>query len=132
MTEVTRVPGGRQSPDARGETAVGTSQAAAPHRPATTGHEQPRLMPHEECDKLGQRLQHAVSEFVDGPRAAVEEADRALEEITARFTDAVNRRRHTLRASWQGTDQSTTTTDTEQLRLALRDYRALADRLLRL
>ncbi|MFJ7767396.1 hypothetical protein ACIQ1J_02900 [Streptomyces sp. NPDC097107] len=92
------------------------------------------LLPPEEWDKLGQRLQHAVADFVDAPRASVEEADRVLEEITARFTDAVTHRRRTLRASWQDTggDDRATSTDTEQLRLALRDYRELADRLMRL
>ncbi|MEU0852203.1 hypothetical protein ABZ387_30195 [Streptomyces flaveolus] len=90
------------------------------------------LLPHEECDRLGQRLQHAVAEFVDAPRASVEEADRVLEELAARFTDAVAHRRRTLRTSWQETGEETraTSTDTEQLRLALRDYRELADRLM--
>ncbi|WP_412080477.1 hypothetical protein [Streptomyces sp. SCL15-6] len=88
-------------------------------------------MPHEECDRLGQRLQHAVAEFVDAPRASVEEADRVLEELAARFTDAVANRRRTLRTSWQAGEQTrATSTDTEQLRLALRDYRELADRLM--
>ncbi|MER7717082.1 hypothetical protein ABTX99_09020 [Streptomyces flaveolus] len=90
------------------------------------------LLPHEECDRLGQRLQHAVAEFVDAPRASVEEADRVLEELAARFTDAVTHRRRTLRTAWQETGEQTraTSTDTEQLRLALRDYRELADRLM--
>ncbi|CAL9409760.1 hypothetical protein SUDANB58_01619 [Streptomyces sp. enrichment culture] len=137
MSDVTRPPGttstGQPIPDARGETAVGTAPAAAAPRPAApSGTASTRLLPHEECDRLGQRLHHAVSGFVDDPRAAVEEADRALEEIVARLTDAAGRRRHALRASWQGTDGHAAPTDTEQLRLALRDYRELADRLLRL
>jgi hypothetical protein len=94
------------------------------------------LLPHDESDKLTLRLQHAVGEFVDGPRSAVEEADHVLEEAAARFTDAVTQRRRTLRASWQTTADdradTTDTTDTEQLRLALRDYRELTERLLRL
>ncbi|MEU0971079.1 hypothetical protein ABZ357_38845 [Streptomyces sp. NPDC005917] len=90
-----------------------------------------RLMPTEECGQLEVRLQHAVTGFVDEPRAAVEEADRAVEEISARFIDAVDRRRRTLRGSWQATAADRPgTADTEQLRLALRDYRELADRLL--
>ncbi|MER5514461.1 hypothetical protein [Streptomyces sp. NPDC002763] len=90
-----------------------------------------RLMPNEECGQLERRLQHAVTGFVDEPRAAVEEADRAVEELSARFTDAVDRRRRTLRGSWQDTDRDHPgSADTEQLRLALRDYRELADRLL--
>ncbi|WP_308406847.1 hypothetical protein [Streptomyces sp. AC555_RSS877] len=95
------------------------------------------LLPHDESDKLTQRLQHAVAGFVDGPKTAVEEADHVLEEAAARFTDAVTQRRRTLRNSWQATDSGTegkptTSTDTEQLRLALRDYRELAERLLRI
>ncbi|MET8947817.1 hypothetical protein ABZX30_30845 [Streptomyces sp. NPDC004542] len=91
------------------------------------------LVPHEETDKLGQRLHHAVAGFVDEPRDAVEEADRVLEEIAARFTEAVTQRRRTLRTSWQSTgDKPGATADTEQLRLALRDYREMAERLLHL
>ncbi|MFD3503071.1 hypothetical protein [Streptomyces sp. NPDC058678] len=95
------------------------------------------LLPHDESDKLAQRLQHAVAGFVDEPKTAVEEADHVLEEAAARFTDAVTQRRRTLRNSWQATDSGTegmptTSTDTEQLRLALRDYRELAERLLRI
>ncbi|MDX3580300.1 hypothetical protein OG920_13590 [Streptomyces europaeiscabiei] len=91
------------------------------------------LLPHDECDKLTSRLHHAVGEFVDEPRSAVEEADHVLEEVTARFTDAMTQRRRTLRTSWQTTaDDRASTTDTEQLRLALRDYRELTERLLRI
>ncbi|WP_060891689.1 hypothetical protein [Streptomyces europaeiscabiei] len=90
-------------------------------------------LPHDECDKLTSRMHHAVGEFVDEPRSAVEEADHVLEEVTARFTDAVTQRRRTLRTSWQTTaDDRASTTDTEQLRLALRDYRELTERLLRI
>ncbi|MDQ1045128.1 hypothetical protein [Streptomyces sp. V4I2] len=97
-----------------------------------------RLLPHDESDKLSSRLQHAVTGFVDAPKSAVEEADHVLEEAAARFTDAVTQRRRTLRNSWQAADGGgteggpATSTDTEQLRLALRDYRELAERLLRI
>ena len=95
------------------------------------------LLPPDECDKLSQQLQHAVAGFVDGPRDSVAEADHVLEEAAARFTEAVTQRRRTLRTAWQSADggdegKPATSTDTEQLRLALRDYRELADRLLRL
>ncbi|MFE3030775.1 hypothetical protein ACFXKY_03920 [Streptomyces canus] len=98
-----------------------------------TGREA-RLLPHDECDKLSARLQHAVAGFVDEPRSAVEEADHVLEEVAARFADAVKQRRRTLRNSWQagdgGQNKAVSTGDTEQLRLALRDYRELTERLL--
>ncbi|MGI5454415.1 hypothetical protein ACQEWB_14810 [Streptomyces sp. CA-249302] len=92
-----------------------------------------RLLPHDECDKLELRLRNAVSGFVDGPRDAVQEADQVMEEIAGRFTEAVTRRRRALRTSWQdgGRSEPDQHPDTEQLRLALRDYRELAERLLR-
>ncbi|MER5433385.1 hypothetical protein [Streptomyces sp. NPDC002588] len=114
------------------KTPAGTT---APARAGTgDGHGSP-LLPADESDALGSRMQHAVVGFVDGPRDAVAEADHVLEELTARFTDAVNQRRRTLRGSWQsaeagGKGETATTTDTEQLRLALRDYRELTERLL--
>lgn len=94
------------------------------------------LLPHDERDKLTERLQHAVSGFVDAPRASVEEVDRVVEEITGRVTDSLTQRRRTLRRTWQSAEaeaeESVASTDTEQLRLALRDYRELAERLLRI
>ncbi|MFV0136260.1 hypothetical protein ACLGIH_24145 [Streptomyces sp. HMX87] len=127
-TGTERTAGAEHAPGA-GRT-TGATGGAAPSTPSEP------LLPHEECEKLEQRLQHAVAGFVDGPQAAVEEADRALEEIASRLADAVTQRRRTLRMSWQtsaaGEDKPTTGADTEQLRLALRDYRELADRMLRL
>ncbi|MEV7886369.1 hypothetical protein ACWD3I_10120 [Streptomyces sp. NPDC002817] len=97
------------------------------------GSHRSRLLPHDECDKLSLRLQHAVAGFVDEPRNAVEEADHVMEEVASRVTDAMTQRRRTLRTSWQdGEDKHADAGDTEQLRLALRDYRELADRLLHL
>ena len=104
---------------------------AGPGHETDAGRGGEQLMPAEECGQLERRLRHAVTGFVDEPRTAVEEADRAVEEISARFTEAVDRRRRTLRGSWQSTDADHPGgADTEQLRLALRDYRELADRLL--
>ncbi|MDH6490685.1 hypothetical protein [Streptomyces sp. SAI-127] len=115
--------------DAVGGVGTGVGGSSRPE-----GHEA-RLLPHEECDKLSTRLQHAVAGFVDEPRSAVEEADHVLEEVAARFTDAVKQRRRTLRNSWQTgdggrDDKAVGAGDTEQLRLALRDYRELTERLL--
>ncbi|GAA5006427.1 hypothetical protein [Streptomyces hyderabadensis] len=120
-------PGTTTEPGATAESAVA---AEAPSAATPAG---PLLAPGD-SDRLGRRLHHAVAGFVDAPRASVEEADRVLEEIAARFTDAVADRRRTLRTSWQevGPDSGAPSTDTEQLRLALRDYRELADRLMRL
>ncbi|MCP3765709.1 MULTISPECIES: hypothetical protein [unclassified Streptomyces] len=94
-----------------------------------------RLLRLDDGEKFSERLQHAVAGFVDTPRDSVAEADRVLEELAARFTDAVTERRRTLRRSWRtedvGEGPNAAETGTEQLRLALRDYRELAERLLR-
>ncbi|OUD00817.1 hypothetical protein [Streptomyces swartbergensis] len=153
---------GSAVPDARGETALGTGHGSTPHgiddpthrttgkgtpetsrtpvasetspTSGTSGAHGTHLLPHDESDKLASQLHHAVAEFVDAPRAAVEEADHVLEEIAARFTEAVTQRRRTLRHSWQsvegGQGKPVSSGDTEQLRLALKDYRELAERLL--
>ncbi|MER5669195.1 hypothetical protein ABT113_52845 [Streptomyces mirabilis] len=89
------------------------------------------LLSHDECDKYSLRMQHAVGGFVDSPRASVEEADHVLEELTTEFTDAMTRRRRNLRTTWQAAGESDTA-DTEKLRLALRDYREVTERLLHL
>ncbi|MET9681022.1 hypothetical protein [Streptomyces coeruleorubidus] len=134
--------GQNAGPDARGETALGTGHGTTPHgtdapthrTTGTPGAHGTHLLPHDESDKLVSQLHHAVAEFVDAPRAAVEEADHVLEEIAARFTEAVTQRRRTLRHSWQsvegGAGKPVSSGDTEQLRLALKDYRELAERLL--
>ncbi|MGW3205334.1 hypothetical protein [Streptomyces sp. NPDC001135] len=101
--------------------------------PAPSGAGAP-LLAHEETDRWEQRMRQLTAGFVDEPRSAVEEADRALAEIVARFDEAVDRRRRTLRRSWEASEDRGpgSETDTEQLRLALRDYRELAGRLLHL
>lgn len=82
-----------------------------------------------ERDKLALRLQQAFSAFVDSPRQAVEEADTVFDDVTTQFTDALKERRRALRASWQDPD---TEAQTEELRLALRQYREITEGLLRM
>ncbi|MGY0023680.1 hypothetical protein [Streptomyces sp. cg35] len=106
--------------------------AAKAARTGTAGTSDPagtsaELVPTAARDDLEGRLKHAVHGFVDEPRAAVEEADHVLEELTTRLTEALAGRRSTLRTSWQDSKE-----DTEHLRLALRDYRETAERLLKL
>ncbi|MFF3887985.1 hypothetical protein [Streptomyces sp. NPDC001914] len=92
-----------------------------------------RMLPLDEHDKFKLRMRHAVGGFIDGPQASVEEADHVLEELAGRFTEAVTRRRRDLRTSWQAGDEDKAAgPDTERLRLALKDYREMTERLLRL
>ncbi|MER7685306.1 hypothetical protein [Streptomyces sp. NPDC097610] len=122
-----RTRAGRQEP------AAGQSGPTPAERRGTgpQGDGDGALLPHDECDKYSLRMQHAVGGFVDGPRASVEEADHILEELTTEFTDAMTRRRRSLRTTWQAAGESDTA-DTEKLRLALRDYREVTERLLHL
>ncbi|MFG2191423.1 hypothetical protein [Streptomyces sp. NPDC048639] len=119
------------------------------------------VLPRAESDDLSLRLQHAVIGFVDDPRVSVEEADAILEEAAAQFAAALAERRRILRNAWHGpadpsaaqsgmpaeagTSGSNGTTPsndnsdgnasghigTEELRTALRDYRDLVQRLLK-
>jgi len=85
------------------------------------------LVSQGERDKLTLRLQQALTTFVDNPRQAVEEADAVLDNVATRFTDTLTERRRVLRARWQDQD---TDAQTEELRLALRQYREITERLL--
>ncbi|MFJ8645006.1 hypothetical protein ACIRNI_02580 [Streptomyces sp. NPDC093546] len=110
------------------------------------------LLDDSERDALARRVQHAVNGFVDDPRRAVEEAAGAMEEAAEHLTRALTEQRNRLRTTWDGDGDGgatgpagaagmagTTgagspagTVDTEQLRVTLRTYRDLTDRLLRL
>ncbi|MGW6023791.1 hypothetical protein [Streptomyces sp. NPDC055099] len=95
----------------------------------TAGDVGSALLPQDEHDKLGLRLQQALSTFVESPRQAVEEADSLFDDAVRHLTETLTERRRVLRASWQNHD---TEAHTEELRLALRQYREATERLLRI
>ncbi|MFI2757597.1 hypothetical protein ACH5A3_01775, partial [Streptomyces echinatus] len=123
----TTAPAGGLAPGA----ALPSDAASPPQETPLSGTGAP-LLGQEETERWERRLREAAVGFVDEPRVAVEQADRTLEEIATRFTEAVTRRRRTLRMSWEADEGpgAGAESDTEQLRLALRDYRELAGRLL--
>jgi hypothetical protein len=92
----------------------------------TTGPEP--LLPPDGRDEIVRRLGHAVNTFVDTPREALEEAEGAFDEAAAQLVNALAEQRRVLRASWEGRDPET---DSTELRLALRQYREITQRLLR-
>ncbi|MFJ8884681.1 hypothetical protein ACIRJR_14920 [Streptomyces sp. NPDC102402] len=94
----------------------------------TTGAEGP-LVSHDDQDKLAQRMQQAVTDFVESPRRAVEEADSTFDQIVSGLTEALTERRRVLRASWQEQD---TDAQTEELRIALQRYRDISEQLLKI
>ncbi|MEU6620074.1 hypothetical protein ABZ926_04705 [Streptomyces litmocidini] len=92
-----------------------------------------RLLDDAERDRLGQRLHHALATFVDTPRASVAEAAEVLTEVEQQLIASLRVRRAALRAGWQENgDPNGPGPDTEQLRLTLRTYREVTERLLRM
>jgi hypothetical protein len=87
------------------------------------------LLPPDERAKLTLRLQHALNNFADSPRQALEDAEGAFDEIIAHLVDALAERRRVLHASWQDRDPEA---QEAEFRLALRQYRDLTERLLRM
>ncbi|MGW4798387.1 hypothetical protein ACWEPC_38825 [Nonomuraea sp. NPDC004297] len=65
--------------------------------------------------------------FVDDPGQAVQRADGLVGEVVESLTSTLSSRTNALRDRWKSTDA-----DTEQLRLALRDYRNVLEQLLAL
>jgi hypothetical protein len=70
--------------------------------------------------RLRARWRELQADFVDDPERAVREADEVVDEVVRTITD----QRQRLAGEWQGH------TDTEHLRLAMREYRTFVDHLL--
>ncbi|MCX5420589.1 hypothetical protein [Streptomyces sp. NBC_00078] len=85
------------------------------------------LLPSEERDKVLQCLRHALNTFDDIPLDALEEAESAYDEATAQLVNALAERRRVLRAGWQDRDPDA---QSDELRLAMRRYREITQRLL--
>ncbi|MCX5201466.1 hypothetical protein OG897_08370 [Streptomyces sp. NBC_00237] len=115
-----------QAPGRTPDQTLGHTPGQAPaHQPGAGA----QLLPHGERDKLGLRLQQAVNHFVDEPRRAVEEADHVLEETARHLTETLAEHRRSLRGAWESADHRT---ETEELRVALRKYREVTERLLQI
>jgi hypothetical protein len=82
----------------------------------------------QDLEQAHTRWRDLQATFVDDPRMAVEQADGLVEEIVTTLTSSLTTRVSELRDRWENTDRR----DTEQLRLALRDYRAMLEQLLAL
>ncbi|MBM7439506.1 hypothetical protein [Streptomyces sp. HB132] len=109
-----------ETPDASHGERTGHHEADGAGRP---------LVPQGARDQLARRMQQAVTDFVESPRRAVEEADSTFDEIVSGLTEALTERRRVLRAGWQGQD---TEAQTEELRVALQRYRDISEQLLRI
>lgn len=88
--------------------------------PAAPAGQDAPLFAADVAARLRARWRELQADFVDDPQRAVREADEVVDEVMR--TIAAHRER--LAGEWQGH------TDTEHLRLALREYRSFFDRLL--
>jgi hypothetical protein len=107
--------------DTRTGTAAGTTRTdhLDTARTAKAGADGDRAA---DIDRLTQRMDSAVGDFVDDPQRAVREADAVLDEAAS----LIERRRKQLRQEWDGGRD----TDTEKLRVALTHYRDLTRQLI--
>ncbi|MEU4656776.1 hypothetical protein AB0G32_23025 [Streptomyces sp. NPDC023723] len=87
------------------------------------------LLPAERRDTIARRLGRAVNTFPDTPRESLEEAEGAFDEAVADLVAALAEQRRALRAGWQDEGSET---ESAELHLALRQYREITQRLLRL
>ncbi|MFI9828110.1 hypothetical protein ACIHIX_10510 [Streptomyces sp. NPDC051913] len=86
------------------------------------------LLPPDARDEIVRRLGHAVNAFTDAPREALDEAESAFDQAAEQLANALAEQRRALRVGWEGRDPET---DSTELRLALRQYREITQRLLR-
>lgn len=90
-------------------------QPAATQAGTTSSH---ALLPAETQDELLQRWTAIQVSFVDDPSASVRSADTLIRDISTAIQNAIHERTEQISGSSQGT------ADTEQLRLALQEYRS--------
>lgn len=112
----------------RSGTGTATGAATDAGRDAATGKDRP-LFSTEEREKFEARIHQAVAGFVENPRQAVQEADAAFDEVVTGLTKALADRSRLLRADRDGERSDA---ETEDLRIALQQYRDLTERLVRL
>lgn len=107
----------------------GTGTGTGPGTTSPDREPGPDLIAQDQRDKFTLRLQQALSTFVESPRQAVEEADAVFDDVAVQFTATLTERHRVLRTGWQDQDSDTRT---EELRIALRQYREMTERLLRM
>ena len=102
----------------------------AENRPSTNDNQEDLvpLFERDATEKFRARWLSIQSKFVDDPSESVKQADQlvadVIQDITRNFAD----RRGSLEGQWNGGEQAST----EDLRIALKQYRSFFDRLLTL
>ena len=81
----------------------------------------------EDVAEFRARWADIQASFIDDPRRACEQADNLVDLVLTRLTEGFTKERNGLVRAW---DRGSEPTDTEDLRLAIKGYRGLIDRLL--
>jgi hypothetical protein len=93
----------------------------------STDHAATTLFPENEAKDFRTRWTEIQTAFVDEPRRAVEQADSLVADVIKRLANSFAEERSKLEGQWGRGDN----VSTEDLRVALRRYRAFFDRLLK-
>jgi hypothetical protein len=84
------------------------------------------LFPSGEGDRFRQQWVEVQGQFVDEPRQAVEQADHLVAELMQRLATQFSETRSELERRWDGQEN----VSTEELRIAMTQYRSFFERLL--
>ncbi|GAA3085056.1 hypothetical protein [Streptosporangium carneum] len=117
-------PSHQTDPEDPANPAPATAGQAERPGPAHPAHTRPLF--DQDSEDVRRRWQEVQASFVDDPRDSVERADSLVTEITDSLRAALEARTSDLQGRWKGAERN----DTEDLRTALRDYRALLEQLL--
>jgi len=101
---------------------IAVTEATPAANPATAGP----LFPGEETERFRERWDTIQIRFVDEPRQAVDQAEKLVAEVMTTLEQTFAEERSRLGQTGDGDDARST----EDLRQALRRYRAFFDRLL--
>ena len=97
--------------------------AALGRDPGTGGQPYGQLLGNHEMQRIFGQWKDIQTEFVDGPRKAVQDADALVAELMQRLAQTFASEREQLESQWAGGDE----VSTEDLRRSLRRYRSLFD-----
>jgi hypothetical protein len=117
----------RHREDLRHDARRATAAAASEERPLpAVDSSDVSLFPHDEAEGFRARWEAIQTGFVDEPKTAVAEADALVAQVVTRLAQVFSDEKNTLEQQWGRGDS----VSTEDLRIALKRYRAFFHRLL--
>jgi hypothetical protein len=84
------------------------------------------LLPPDQAERYRSRWEEIQASFVDEPRESVEQADRLVADLMQSLAATFSQARELLESQWDSDGDAST----EDLRVALTQYRSFFDRLL--